>query len=571
MYDNYSPIQRTSIPVRSGINHSAIKDEEYIEIGEALRFTPASQEGIIRSITTSLGDSTVYEFESDKYKVQVEEKGQYITKILNDGGLRIKKIIQYYSNTQKKLTRIFKYGGQNIYSGEEDGLGYPKFDKISMANYTQTYRQVFLDGINASEQYSYRVRVLSPWLFGDMTFAGNPVTYTRVSEYIVKENNNEIIDNGKVVYTYNYHPTSSASIVPGTNILHDSKVYLWDRGKLIGEEVFKREGTVYIPIERTSYEYIRFPKKKIPVGRAYRSTIAIAPDNFTWKVPQVEATNVLYTNYIIETGAQRLQTVKNEKFINENQTVSSTTEYTYGNLEHLYPTEIKTTNSNGNIKTTIINYPLDQGTLDTKEHLEAKKKMVEKWVISTELEKVEYNISGHIAALNHYYIFPGLAFPLLKKTSTKKDNLLEEVRLIFHNYDQYSNPVYITKGDATNIVFLWSYLGQYPIAEIKNATLAEVEAIAKVVFSVAGTDVLSALATPNETKLKDGSLQKALPNALVTTYTYKPLVGMLTSTDPSGITTYYEYDTFGRLKRTYIKDGATEKNIQTYDYHYQNQ
>jgi YD repeat-containing protein len=43
---------------------------------------------------------------------------------------------------------------------------------------------------------------------------------------------------------------------------------------------------------------------------------------------------------------------------------------------------------------------------------------------------------------------------------------------------------------------------------------------------------------------------------------------MTSQTDPRGVTTYYEYDTFNRLKRTYIKENGVEKTIQTYDYHY---
>lgn len=57
-------------------------------------------------------------------------------------------------------------------------------------------------------------------------------------------------------------------------------------------------------------------------------------------------------------------------------------------------------------------------------------------------------------------------------------------------------------------------------------------------------------------------------DAQMTTYTYKPLIGMTSSTDPNGKTTYYEYDTFGRLSLVKDNDG---KIIKKYDYHYANQ
>jgi YD repeat-containing protein len=57
-------------------------------------------------------------------------------------------------------------------------------------------------------------------------------------------------------------------------------------------------------------------------------------------------------------------------------------------------------------------------------------------------------------------------------------------------------------------------------------------------------------------------------DAKITTYTYKPLVGITSKTDTSGHTIYYEYDGFGRLKQ--IKDDSGNI-IKHYEYHYQDE
>ncbi|HWT40516.1 MAG TPA: hypothetical protein VN081_04615, partial [Dongiaceae bacterium] len=54
----------------------------------------------------------------------------------------------------------------------------------------------------------------------------------------------------------------------------------------------------------------------------------------------------------------------------------------------------------------------------------------------------------------------------------------------------------------------------------------------------------------------------------VTTYTYSPLIGMMSSTDPAGHIMYYEYDGFGRLIDIKDQYGNIIKHIA---YHYQGQ
>ena len=148
--------------------------------------------------------------------------------------------------------------------------------------------------------------------------------------------------------------------------------------------------------------------------------------------------------------------------------------------------------------------------------------------------------------------------------------------VLYKEYDDFGNPLHISKDGVLDFVYLWSYNYQYPIAEIKNATYIQVrDALGgqTIVDNIAKSIVLS---DTDKTKINNLRTNASLAGALVTTYTYKPLVGMLSATDPSGITTYYDYDSFGRLKETYIyKDNvitpANKQIIQKYDYHYQNQ
>lgn len=145
-------------------------------------------------------------------------------------------------------------------------------------------------------------------------------------------------------------------------------------------------------------------------------------------------------------------------------------------------------------------------------------------------------------------------------TSTSIGDNTPETRAVY-SYDDSLNVCAIAV-DGMETVYIWSYYGQYPIAKIEGLTYAEVK-------TAVGSSVISALLRKAEPS--DGDFN-SIRNAVrqigghVTTYTYKPLVGVTSETQPNGNTLYYGYDSFGRLETIRDNDGNIVKSYE-YNYH----
>ena len=131
----------------------------------------------------------------------------------------------------------------------------------------------------------------------------------------------------------------------------------------------------------------------------------------------------------------------------------------------------------------------------------------------------------------------------------------------FDVYDKYGNVVQTTSQDNIKTVYIWGYNGRYPIAIIENAVLdaiQQIEGLSDIEF------------TPLEMELSSNqeNALRSLPYAHVTTYTYKPLIGIESITDPSGRRKSYDYDSSGRLVAIKDEDGII---LEKFDYQYKNQ
>jgi hypothetical protein len=129
-----------------------------------------------------------------------------------------------------------------------------------------------------------------------------------------------------------------------------------------------------------------------------------------------------------------------------------------------------------------------------------------------------------------------------------QNQTLVEKRVTCDQYDSKGNIQQYSLENGTFVTLLWGYGQTQPIAKIENATYSQVATALGISTSVLDTYTDINLTTIN-------TLRSLLPNALTTTYTYIPLIGVNTITDPKGDKIIYTYDTMGRLMNVKDKSG----------------
>ncbi|MDR3217803.1 MAG: hypothetical protein LBU22_02320 [Dysgonamonadaceae bacterium] len=497
---------------------------------------------VLEEIKYPTGGSTAFEYEANRVYSDIV------------GGLRVKTITNKDNNNLILNRKTYEYSG---YATVNMPISAEMF-----RYYYPAYFVLFLGSIPyASKATEWQVCVgnsmssLTGW-------SSSPVFYSEVTEY----NGTSTDNSGKTLYYYTEDKDDLGSYETDNSDFprYYSPYYNCDQGTLRpllqSVSIYERINNTYALKKSTYYNYKVVEKEPFICGvRLSKPYTRLCfgdgtGQDTTWPLQEYE-----YYNYIRAYNVYGFPSVRILNYVSEQEDgVTKTTYYGYDpNYKLLTPNKITTADSKGDSYTSKIKYPFDYTYAPYTD-------MVNRNMLSPVIEQSEYKGEAFLQKKITEYKNWGnnlLSPEFIKLQTTSQPN--PEARITYHKYDSHGNPVYVSKDGAEKVVYLWAYYYQYPIAKIENASYDEVKAALS--YTDAQIESLAAQSSPNVAEI-DTKLRTYFNNktALVTTYTYKPLVGILSAKDPRGVETIYEYDTFGRLKKS-SHDG---KVVEEYNYNY---
>ncbi|WP_190809219.1 hypothetical protein [Flagellimonas sp. S3867] len=370
------------------------------------------------------------------------------------------------------------------------------------------------------------------------------------------------------------------------------KTNKWKRGKLLKEETYKTENGSDILLSKVENEYETIAPLTIPnnfifsTGVNSNQTVWSVTDNPYDQNFDFCSLQFCYQIGDVEMGRRTLKKTINTQYDDSGlNPVVTTTDYFYENLTHMQVTKTETTESSGNTVTVKTYYPDDiQSTSGLGEpflsipELDAIQRLrrydsnnatrLNRVTEPIQTETTIKNSGGTVLAesrvrTNYREWTTDLVMPEFVKSLKGTYNVstnTEEDRIIYKAYDDHGNVLEASKANGPPISYIWGYNKMYPVAKVENATRSQIEALSE--FSTGFHAGDGNLTTAEENALR------GLSGALITTYSYDPLVGVTSITDPSGYTINYVYDSNNRLKE--IRD--EDNNLVTdYQYHYEGQ
>lgn len=519
--------------------------------------------GMLQKVTYPTGGYTEYKYEGHTYSKYVgfdnEGKPTLIDNgvIYEAGGLRVVEIKDYAPGSAA-LTKTYKYED----NGSSNGilLYYPRYflsyslkiredpQKITYKNYGKlSSTDIYATNIEKYHiGYSKVVESLADGSFTEYYF----------NDYVDFP---DTVDS--ILYNVPYMDVLSISPEFINTYLQQPISLQSRRGKLKGMEMYSNDS---VPVRKVNYKYLDTEINKYAEGLDVLCTKYYVVKRRVGNFPLIQETQINYYDHdsiVVNTSYEynKLgQQTKCEVSLHNQWSNISKGERTF------YPSDFilansETTNDSAldeMISRNIVNVPIVE--------ISTMNKFGDNYVVDIYRRNYIYNQNGNVN-------YPILSSVLTWNPSNTErfddnknyyndgnyDNSYKKL-ITCDVYDKYGNIIQTTSQDNIKTVYIWGYNGLYPIAVIENSNLDAIRSISGFA-DIETTPLAAGLNEEQETRLRQ------IPNALITTYSYKPLVGITSITDSSGRRRIYDYDSSGRLISIKDENGNILEN---YDYSY---
>lgn len=470
-------------------------------------------------------------------------------------GLRVKSIITS-AKGQSAQIRSFFYG--ELSTMNQSSMVNVPVPVYNVDTKTPLTCQMFIGGGTGTQQdysgYCTGIAMHSNSQRNLYDFAGSPISYFSVIESIGPN-----FQNGGIQTRFYTEHDAAGQMVFGHDIPNAtySNFSINYNGKTREETILKKAPSgALVPVKTTLYSYKSDTAgTRIISGYAVQKdynkneqAIGCSPPNSPILATLFDPFSAVRYDIMAPWVYNDTVTVKTYD-VNGLNPIISTTLNKYENTAHRQLTYRQTNTSDGRLDVVKFKYPVDYSATPVYTSMIAAN------IISPVLDMTTYKDTAKMSEQKINYADWGNGNYEMASAQSSFYSAPLLIDGTIDSYNKYGNITQYTGKDKLTTAILWGgKRGQYPVAKISGATYAS--AVSH--MSVADTALYTM--TEANTRTQIDLVRAALPNAQVTTYTYKQKVGVTSITDPRDNMSSYVYDYKDRLNSIFDVNGNIVKN-----------
>lgn len=523
--------------------------------------------GLINKITYPTKGYTTFEFEPNSAVVNISGSIEQ----RNTGGVRIKNITSYVSDDSIAFQKSYEYlrtDDATQSSGKYNGrFPQPRDFLRGGAHYiirNQNQGRVGNCGVPTGPTiYNYR---------NDFISSSSNVSLNNASTYYsaVKEYNGSVTDHqGYTIYRY---ATRGDTFFQGSGPVSLFVDRGWDRGQLLREDTYELGSATPVRSVVNSYETVSAAERV----RGYKPGTRFSVESIGFPdLPGVDGVSWRGNQYFLTYYHEPISWKRLTSTTTTQDGVETEVRYNYHvDLAHTNATFTRTYGSTngevGPVYTSLIRYAHEESNTALLNQNMVGIPLEVKNYVGTELTGGDKVVYDDFNTGSTPLLMPAEFIEITQSGTEVSNSEVLQVDVIS------GNPLEIASRNGLTTRLVWGYDNERVVIRVVNPPTrfllsvsgalptgySSLESLVKSLSNIASNTAQQTRWKNFNTALRSNT---ANTEAHIYTYTYDPLIGITSETDPNGIISYYRYDELNRLTQIVDWEGNV---LQQYDYHY---